>query len=336
MIYEEKKIVNPAAGAIVMAIGIFLYGAWQQFFNNGAVVSVFYLLMTLIIYLLLIRQSLQKGFWKPFLSNPVNSFVIGSWVAGLSVSSQVILEYLERLQILAVIVAVLNTGLWLFFMLLCLHNFKKLWHRPTFHHSHGVILLSTVSTQSLVNLWFKLFPEIPEVLIESVIIIGLLFYFNSSVLLIIRYRKTAWSISEDWTNTNCILHGALSITGLAIVTAGVFPSSFVIFIWWFATGILFLVEGMELVRAWQRVRKLGIIKGVFSYHVSQWSRNFTFGMFYAFTMVMLENPAYTSVFSGFQQWFLYLWGWVVVAALIYEIILWIYSFYKRSFETTSS
>ncbi|MYL50042.1 hypothetical protein GLV98_11135 [Halobacillus litoralis] len=336
MIYEEKKIVNPAAGAIVMAIGIFLYGAWQQFFTNGAVVSVFYLLLTLIIYLLLIRQSLQKGFWKPFLSNPVNSFVIGSWVAGLSVSAQVILENLERLQLLAVIVTVLNTGLWLFFLFLCLYNFKKLWHRPTSHHSHGGILLSTVSTQSLVIVWSKLFPEIPEVLIESVIIIGILFYLNSSALLIIRYRKTAWSITEDWTNTNCILHGALSITGLATVTAGVFPSSFVTFIWWCATVILFLVEGMELVRAYQRVRKLGWNQGVFTYHVSQWSRNFTFGMFYAFTMVMLESPAYTSVYSGFQQWFLYMWGWVVAVTLIYEMILWIYSFYESSFEITSS
>ncbi|RDY71106.1 hypothetical protein DXT76_09060 [Halobacillus trueperi] len=335
MIYEEKKIINPAAGAIVMAIGIFLYGAWRQFFTNGAVVSGLYLLLTLIIYLMLIRQSLQKGFWKPFLSNPVNSFVIGSWVAGLAVLSQVILKYLERVQFLVIGIAGLNTLLCLFFFFLCLFNFKKLWLRPTFHHIHGVILLSTVSIQSLVITWANLFPGIPTTMVASLIIMGILIYLNCSALLFIRYKNKTWAITDDWTNTNCILHGALSITGLAAVSTGVFSSFLVTSLWWFVLGILLVVEGMELVRAYLRVKKLGWHKGVCTYHVSQWSRNFTFGMFYAFTMVMLESPLYTSVFSDFQQWFLYLWGWVVAIALIYELILWIYSFYKSSFETSS-
>lgn len=335
MRYEEKKIINPAAGAIVMSIGIFLYGAWGQFFTGGTAISACFVGLTIIIYYMLLRQSMQRGFWKPFLFNPVNSFVMGSWIAGLSVSSQVILEYLEGLDSVTVLVAVLNTVLWLFYFFLCFYNFKKLWQRPTFHHSHGVILLSTVSTQSLVILWTNLFPGIPAAIIASVIIIGLLFYVNSSALLIIRYRKKQWSITDDWTNTNCILHGALSITGLAIVSSGVFSTSFAIALWCWAVVMLLLVESMELVRAYHRVRNLGWQKGVFTYHVSQWSRNFTFGMFYAFTMVMLESPSYTSSFSGFQHGFLYFWGWIAAIALSYELILWIHSSYKRGFEASS-
>ena len=48
---------------------------------------------------------------------------------------------------------------------------------------------------------------------------------------------------------------------------------------------LFLViEGIEVLRAIARVRHHGVGLGLLSYDVSQGSRNFTFGMFYAFTL----------------------------------------------------
>jgi hypothetical protein len=56
---------------------------------------------------------------------------------------------------------------------------------------------------------------------------------------------------------------------------------------WAAALILFLVvEAIEILRAVQRVRTFGWKAGLFSYSVSQWSRNFTFGMFVAFSMYL--------------------------------------------------
>ena len=46
-----------------------------------------------------------------------------------------------------------------------------------------------------------------------------------------------------------------------------------------------LVELIEIARMVVRVAKYGWGQGVFSYNVSQWARNFTFGMFYIFTLL---------------------------------------------------
>jgi len=52
-----------------------------------------------------------------------------------------------------------------------------------------------------------------------------------------------------------------------------------------------LVEAAELLRLVRRVGQHGLRQGIFTYHVSQWSRNFTFGMFYAFTLAMADAYA---------------------------------------------
>lgn len=324
MMEQKKKITNPAAGAIVMALGIFLFGAFRQFTDKGEVFAFAYLLVSLLIFTMLVRQSLQKGFWRPFLHNPVNSFVIGSWIAGLSVLGQVLLEYLPFLRSFVFVVTIGDTILWTFFLFICVHNFKQLWKRPKIHAVHGVILLSAVATQSLVILWATVFPGLPEFLTLGIFSLGIFFYLNGVFLLLIRYKRESWSIIGDWTNTNCIIHGALSITGLAIVSIHMFSATFVLVYWWMVIIVMAMVEAMEIWRGFVRVKQRGWIQGVFTYHISQWSRNFTFGMFYAFTMVMLDIPKYTtSSFIEIQKVVLTSWAWVVLFTLVVEIVLWI-------------
>ena len=128
---------------------------------------------------------------------------------------------------------------------------------------------------------------------------------------------------EDWTNTNCIIHGGLSITGLAIVSAEMFQEEILLYYWMLVLVVFCLVEGLEVVRAIKRVQKKGWREGIFSYNVSQWSRNFTFGMFYAFTMALHENPYYKNKLYDFHEIFLSLWAWLVLIALVIEIVLWV-------------
>ena len=87
--------------------------------------------------------------------------------------------------------------------------------------------------------------------------------------------------------------------------------------------LLIGVESLEMVRAATRVQKLGWKKGIFTYHISQWSRNFTFGMFYAFTMTMHDNPYYLNRFYPFHEEFLHVWAWIVCLFLLAEIGLWV-------------
>jgi hypothetical protein len=75
---------------------------------------------------------------------------------------------------------------------------------------------------------------------------------------------------------------------------------------------------------WVRVREYGWQRGVFTYNVSQWARNFTFGMFYTFTLhlwAVLDAAA-----SPSTAWLVTLqeavvaWGaWVVLFFLLIEI-----------------
>ncbi|WP_143030737.1 hypothetical protein [Thalassobacillus cyri] len=201
-------------------------------------------------------------------------------------------------------------------------NFKQLWNCPVFHAIHGVVLLSAVATQSVVILWNEVFPSLPDIFSLSAFALGLLFYMSGLILIFKRYAETEWSLMEDWTNTNCIIHGALSITGLAIVSTKMFQEEILLYYWMLVLVIFCLVEGLEIVRAIKRVRQKGWREGIFSYNVSQWSRNFTFGMFYAFTMVMHKNTYHKNNFYEFHELFLSLWAWVVLIALVIEIGLW--------------
>ena len=59
-------------------------------------------------------------------------------------------------------------------------------------------------------------------------------------------------------------------------------------------------------------------KGIFTYHISQWSRNFTFGMFYFFTMKLVDQYASSGRSLVFQTHFLQGLGWLVFALLIIQ------------------
>ncbi|WP_047980191.1 TDT family transporter [Ornithinibacillus contaminans] len=328
------KKINPASGAIIMAVGIFLYAAIEAFpFLNHVLGEVFTVLLTIIgiiMYALLMCQFFHKSFLVPLLNNPVNSFLMGTWIAGVSVLCNVIHKYFpETIEIIQVI-AFVNTLFWVLFIGVCVYNFKQLLKDPRSHLIHGVVLLSTVATQSIIIVWEELFPFVSSYFMIVSISLGALFYVLGILLILIRYlRNTQWSLTEDWTNTNCIIHGALSITGLAIVTSNLLSPLVVLFIWLFVFTLLLIVEAIEITRAIKRIKLLGWKKGVLTYHISQWSRNFTFGMFYAFTMAMHEHSNYL---SHFLNVFLTLWAWVVLIALIAEVGLLVearYGFFER-------
>src|SRR5690625_4054213 len=140
----------------------------------------------------------------------------------------------------------------------------------------------------------NVFFQLPTYFATSVIILGIIFYLVGMIFIGKRYiRQKGWTLVDDWANTNCIIHGALSITGLAIVSTNTFTAQFVNFFWILIFCLLCIVEVIEVIRAVKRVKLYGWNKGIFQYDISQWSRNFTFGMFFTFTLFMQRNPFYT-------------------------------------------
>ncbi|WP_175987319.1 hypothetical protein [Bacillus sp. Marseille-Q1617] len=324
---RSLKVINPAAGAIVMALGIFLYSTvdvipWLEEIANVLVIP--YLLLSLIIFLAILFQVFQPGFITPFIHNPVNSFVMGSWVAGFSIVCNVIHKFIPGTDTLIFGMAILNSIIFVIFLGFYIRNFKELVSTPAKYTIHGVVLLSTVSTQSIVILWIKLVPSLSNIIFIIGISLGLCFYLCGVALIAKRYFFSKdWSLSEDWANTNCILHGALSISGLALVLSHwISPSGLTLY--WLAVFILLIIiETIEILRAVVRVKGLGWRKGVFTYQISQWSRNFTFGMFFAFTNTMAADPMYANIDLPFQRLVLSSLPWIILVLLIVEIYLWI-------------
>lgn len=326
----KYKKIEPASGAIIMANGIFLIGAVKEFpfvdYQLGVYLAFLLLITWVIIYTKLSIQFFHRDFLIPFLKHPVNSFAIGTWIAGVSVLCNVFLKYFPKILPITQAMGILNTFLFLFFLINCIYNFKQLFTDHQHFPVHGVVLLSTVGTQSIIVLLNNVFYELPKILSSSVIFLGIIFYIIGFLLILNRYvRQKGWTLADDWANTNCIIHGALSITGLAIVSSNTYSAKFVTVLWLIIFALIIIVETLEILRAIKRIKLYGWKTGVFSYHITQWSRNFTFGMFYAFTSVMRENPNYplpdwlNKVLSGFLP----LWAWVVLLALIGEIVVYI-------------
>ncbi|MFP5303400.1 hypothetical protein R2R70_19675, partial [Cobetia sp. SIMBA_158] len=86
-----------------------------------------------------------------------------------------------------------------------------------------------------------------------------------------------------------------------------------------------VVETIEIVRAIIRIKEYGFKQGILTYHITQWARNFTFGMLYFFTFNLVNR--FTEVHPLlFQENFMIGLGWVVFTLLIIEFLLLINNF----------
>ena len=214
----------------------------------------------------------------------VESFGIGTWVAGTAVFARVLMLAVPDNPWPARAAFLVAVGLWLWFMPRALGNLIRL--ARTRLPPNGIILLSTVATQAVALIALRLFPEVPGVWIGAAVLmaLGVLCYAFAAFLVLRRYAGGGWVLAADWANGNCILHGALSITGLTAIVSGRFGAGAILALWGAVAAIFAAVEAIEIARLVARVRAAGWRAAVLVYDVSQWARNFTFGMFYAFTL----------------------------------------------------
>ncbi len=198
--------------------------------------------------------------------------------------------------------------------------------------SNGIILLSTVATQAVALMSLRLYPAMPAMQWFAVALMSLggACYLLGLFLILRRYATDAgWRLAEDWDNSNCILHGALSITGLTAIVSGTLDTWAVTQLWVCAGIAFILVESIEAARAVARLRALGWRHGILVYDVSQWARNFTFGMFYAFTLAFAERfdiGRHHPVVSELRDQVVGVGPYVVLFFLLAELLLMLLSF----------
>lgn len=298
-------LTPPAAiGAPVMALGIFGAAALQQLPGGAAAtgfVAAGAVVIWLVIAVALVRSISRRGAF--FYTAPVlASFGLGTWVAASAVVARMVMLGAPALGWIARGFFLASAALWLWFLPLALRNFARLAANPSARPS-GVILLATVATQAVVLMALRLFSDMATVrwIATTLIAFGMLCYAIGLALIVRRYSSERWRLADDWDNSNCILHGALSISGLAAVIGGNFTAAALLAFWLTAIAVFIVVEAIELLRLLVRVKALGWRAGLFVYDISQWARNFTFGMFYAFTLAFAERvpnlPAHSLVES---------------------------------------
>ena len=253
-----KNIPSPTgSGAIVMGIGIFINGAIVHF---SLINKEFARPLTLILFILFlfivgsyIKDMVKGRFFKMHFANPLGSFAVGTWIAGTSVCTIALSQRLPEWKPVAQILVIGNIGLWLYFVYRAAGNFFQFFTSDSWQKVHGVLLLSTVSTQSLVIAWKAAFGTsfIYRMIAPWMILLGVFFYLVSFYLIVRRYvfEGKRINLDEGWFNTNCIIHGAMSITGLASAVSGVVSADLILLIWLWVILWFVIVEIVEIVRA---------------------------------------------------------------------------------------
>ncbi len=327
-----KNIPSPTgSGAIVMGIGIFINGAIVQFaFLNKELAPS----LTLILFLLLLfiagsygMDVVKRELFQAHFANPVGSFAVGTWIAGTSVCGIALCQRQPGWKPFVQLLVIGNIGLWFYFVIHAVQNFYRFLTTESWRKVHGVLLLSTVSTQSLVIVWKAAFGTSVFYRLAApwIILLGVLFYIISFSLIARRYASEGRSIDLDksWFNTNCIIHGAMSITGLASAVSGVVPADLILLVWLWVLFWFIIVEIIETARAIKRTRLYGFVDGLLVYDPTQWSRNFTFGMLYAFTLNfdISQSTAANSFLRPLHGAMIRNFAWVVLVLLLLEIVV---------------
>lgn len=312
-----------ASGGIVMAGGIFVIAALEELDRSELVARIIVLELLVIwgyIAFSYLRSAL-RGELGPYLRQSANTFAVGTWVAGTAVLARAMEEVIESWRPLEIAFWLVAVALLIWYLRLLPAAFRDAADLSGGYQANGAVLLSAVAAQSIVVSGAEVLPGgMPGWTATGIVVLGYLFYAAGFVLISRRYRRTEWNLADNWDDTNCILHGAMSISGLAALQSGVVPDVVVIATWVWVVAMFVLVEGEETARAFFRVRAYGWGDGLFTYYVSQWSRNFTFGMFYAFTLQLYrEGLALGSAWAEALQQAIVSYGqYAVLAVLLAE------------------
>lgn len=321
--------VPAAAGAAVMALGIFGLAALQEMPLLRPIATQPLAIASLVVWAALAVAhgvSLRNGVLWRDTARPIGTFAIGCWVAATAVLLELIVLAVPEWRPLALLLGSLAAAIWLWFLKIVAEDVRAVVRSASRELVPGVVLLSTVGTQSLALAALALFPEgALRPLAEVLIALGGLMYLAGFVVVVWSHvRAQRWTLADDWDNTNCILHGAMSITGLAVVSWGTGSPGVALALWLYVLAVFVVVEAVEIARLVARVAAYGWRRGAFVYRVSQWSRNFTFGMFYAFTLALaqrIEFPAGWSWVGSLQHPVLTVGPYLVLALLLIEIAL---------------
>ncbi|WP_077623638.1 hypothetical protein [Sediminibacillus massiliensis] len=327
---------KPASMAIVMSYGIFAQSVMPQFKVNLLYIQFLTMLIVVISVFLLVsylKAFMEGSFKQNYYQDPLERYAIGTWIAGSSVSLMLLSEHFSLATSFIKSAGFLIIAGWIIYLLFMLKSVPSIYENGREDSLHGIVLLTVVATQSMVLMANTIWKSIQSMtwLNSSVIVFGILLYLLYATMVVTRYIKGNWSLADDWKNTNCILHGSISITGSAAALSQSFGYTAILFIWILAVTVFVIHELIEGARGLVRIKAYGLVQGIFSYDVSQWSRVFTFGMLYAFTSFFKTNYTITnSIVSAMLKAVLTYGKWAILGLVLIESALLVKSLFTTA------
>ena len=317
---------------IVMAIGIFADAALTQLPLHAPLLGRAITLELCVIWLFLAgsyASSAIKRHFRMHTAHQLRRFAIGTWVAGTAVLSVLVTHTLPEAPWLDKALLLIAVVVYLLYVAVFVDGYYRLLRHPLRQKANGVILLAVVATQSIVIAIHTAYGiTFPPAIVLGLVAFDLIFLLAGLALIALHYRVGgSWLLTVEWKNTNCIVHGAVSITGLTLVLVSNFPPAALLAVWKAALVLFIVIEALEFVRLVERGHRLGWRRGLLVYDVTQWTRNFTYGMFYAFSLALYQYLASADLLPTDSLWYPVLrgttdWGqYVVFAALLVEIAL---------------
>jgi len=329
--FKHHRYSATAAFGMVMAIGIFTDFSLPQLPFYSPLLARLVTLELLVIGLFLTSSYISSALnhhFRMHVAHPLRRFAIGTWVAGTALLSVLVTHTLPEMHLLDTTLAIVAIVVYLPYVALFVHGYYKLLRHPLKQNANGVILLATVSTQSIVIALHSVFADsFPINVAIGLVAFDMIFLCSGLVLVALHYYTIrSWLLAIEWKNANCIVHGAVSITGLTLVLTSNFGPEVLLDVWEIALVLFVIIETLEFVRLCEREYSQGLRKGLLVYDVTQWTRNFTYGMFYALSLALYRHLAMAST-SASNFWYSSLrviveWGqYVVLAFLLIEVAI---------------
>jgi hypothetical protein len=191
----NRIYIKTSTMAVVMAIGIVTEGALLNFFGMHFFKGIFgKLLCTFNLslwasFLFSLFMTYFNGEFKIFhYTNPINRFGIGTWIAGTSISGIIFYKQFPQSVLVSEIITYLNAGLWIIYMGICLKALYVISRSSLKENAHGILLLTTISTQSIVLLSNTVL-EVPSILNSMFTNHGVLFLHGECFL----YHQTVYN-----------------------------------------------------------------------------------------------------------------------------------------------
>lgn len=275
------------SGDVVMAFAIVGIAVLPSLGGLAVQLTAPYAALVVLLWLIgvarLVRATL-RGDVAVALRAPLGRFALGTWVAASASTAVLLHRVWPQAQFPVRALLLVAVVIWLVLALEAARALPRL-ARQGQHRgdgASGLTLLFTVSTQSLV-LAGDAAGWLPRAMAAVLVVLGMLAYVGSLAFMVEAYvRKRDHHIAQHAATTHCIVHGAVSITGVALATSGLVGGVALESVWWCAAALFIAVESAEILRLRAELRRRGL--HLFTrYRVSQWVRVFTFGMFVAFT-----------------------------------------------------